>query len=89
MSARSRPPFRADQVGSLLRPEALKRAREQFLGPQTPQSNLGPHDDAGLRAVEDSCIRECRSERLYDAWTSNLLLPAGDHRKDNDSCFTR
>jgi len=59
MSARSRPPFRADQVGSLLRPEALKRAREQFLGPQTPQSNLGPHDDAGLRAVDDRCIREC------------------------------
>src|SRR2546426_5944931 len=53
------PPFRADQVGSLLRPEALKRAREQFLGPQTPQSNLGPHDNAGLRAVEDRCIREC------------------------------
>src|SRR5437762_1993683 len=59
MSARSRPPFRADQVGSLLRPEALKQAREQFLGPQTPQSNLGPHDNAALRAVEDRCIREC------------------------------
>jgi 5-methyltetrahydropteroyltriglutamate--homocysteine methyltransferase len=54
-----KPPFRADQVGSLLRPEALKQAREQFLGPQTPQSNLGPHDNAGLRAVEDGCIREC------------------------------
>src|SRR5439155_1465372 len=59
MSARSRPPFRADQVDSLLRPEALKQAREQFLGPQTPQSNLGPHDNAALRAVEDRCIREC------------------------------
>ena len=59
MTVRSRPPFRADQVGSLLRPEALKQAREQFLGPQTPQSNLGPHDNAALRAVEDRCIREC------------------------------
>ena len=27
-----KPPFRADQVGSLLRPEALKEAREQYLG---------------------------------------------------------
>jgi 5-methyltetrahydropteroyltriglutamate--homocysteine methyltransferase len=54
-----RPPFRADQVGSLLRPEALKQAREQFLGPQTPTSSLGPHDDARLQEVEDRCIRQC------------------------------
>src|SRR6266542_3210381 len=52
------PPFRADQVGSLLRPERLKLAREQFLGPQTPTSAIGPHDSAELRAVEDECIRE-------------------------------
>lgn len=53
-----RPPFRADQVGSLLRPERLKQAREQYLGPQTPTSALGPHHDAQLRQVEDECIRE-------------------------------
>ena len=53
-----KPPFRADQVGSLLRPEKLKQAREKFLGPQTPTSNLGPHGDARLRAVEDECVRE-------------------------------
>jgi 5-methyltetrahydropteroyltriglutamate--homocysteine methyltransferase len=53
-----RPPFRADQVGSLLRPERLKQAREQFLGPQTPTGALGPHDDPGLKQVEDECIRE-------------------------------
>jgi 5-methyltetrahydropteroyltriglutamate--homocysteine methyltransferase len=53
-----KPPFRADQVGSLLRPEKLKQAREKFLGPQTPTSNLGPHGDARLREVEDDCVRE-------------------------------
>jgi len=53
------PPFRADQVGSLLRPERLKQAREKFLGPQTPQSNLGPHDNIELQNVEDACVREC------------------------------
>src|SRR5438045_2778184 len=53
-----RPPFRADHVGSLLRPERLKRAREQYLGPQTPTSGLGPHASAELRAVEDECIRD-------------------------------
>jgi 5-methyltetrahydropteroyltriglutamate--homocysteine methyltransferase len=52
------PPFRADHVGSLLRPEKLKQARERFLGPQTPTSNLGPHDRAELKAVEDQCVRE-------------------------------
>jgi 5-methyltetrahydropteroyltriglutamate--homocysteine methyltransferase len=52
------PPFRADQVGSLLRPERLKQARERFLGPQTATHAIGPHDDAALRAVEDECVRE-------------------------------
>ena len=51
-------PFRADHVGSLLRPERLKEARERFLGPQTPTNALGPHDNAELREVEDECIRE-------------------------------
>jgi 5-methyltetrahydropteroyltriglutamate--homocysteine methyltransferase len=61
-----RPPFRADHVGSLLRPEKLKAARERFLGPQTPTSNLGPHRHEGLRIVEDECIREAvaMQERL-------------------------
>jgi 5-methyltetrahydropteroyltriglutamate--homocysteine methyltransferase len=53
-----KPPFRADQVGSLLRPEKLKAARDKFLGPQTHDRNLGAHDNADLRAVEDDCIRE-------------------------------
>jgi 5-methyltetrahydropteroyltriglutamate--homocysteine methyltransferase len=52
------PPFRADQVGSLLRPKALLAAREQFLGPQTSDQHLGPHDSADLRAVEDQCVRD-------------------------------
>jgi 5-methyltetrahydropteroyltriglutamate--homocysteine methyltransferase len=52
----NRPPFRADHVGSLLRPEKLKQAREKHLGPQTPTSNLGPHDNAELRKVEDQCV---------------------------------
>lgn len=57
--SRAQPPFRADHVGSLLRTPKLLAAREQFLGPQTPQSNLGPHDNGELRAVEDAAVREC------------------------------
>jgi len=56
-AATRRPPFRADVVGSFLRPQRLKEARERFLGPQTPDQHLGPHDNAALRAVEDDCIR--------------------------------
>ncbi len=50
------PPFRADHVGSLLRPERLKRGRETYLGAQTADANLGPHDNEELRDVEDSCV---------------------------------
>jgi len=45
MSQRTTPPFRADHVGSLLRPAALKQAREQRA--------RGEIDAAVLKAVED------------------------------------
>jgi len=53
-----RGPFKADVVGSFMRPPRLNEAREAFLGPQTPDQHLGPHDNAQLRAVEDECIRD-------------------------------
>ena len=45
MSQRKTPPFRADHVGSLLRPAALKDARTKFA--------KGEIDAAALKAVED------------------------------------
>ena len=45
MSQRTKPPFRADHVGSLLRPAALKKAREQRA--------KGEIDAAELKAIED------------------------------------
>jgi 5-methyltetrahydropteroyltriglutamate--homocysteine methyltransferase len=56
--AGARAPFRADVVGSFIRPLRLNAARERLLGPQTPDQNLGPHDNAELRAVEDDCVRQ-------------------------------
>ncbi len=50
MTTRTEPPFRADHVGSLLRPPRLLQARDQFAA--------GSIDAAALRAVEDECIRE-------------------------------
>lgn len=45
MAQRTKPPFRADHVGSLLRPAALKEARAKF--------SKGEIDAAALKAVED------------------------------------
>jgi 5-methyltetrahydropteroyltriglutamate--homocysteine methyltransferase len=47
--ARARPPFRADHVGSLLRPLALREARAAHAA--------GKLDDAELRAREDDAIK--------------------------------
>jgi 5-methyltetrahydropteroyltriglutamate--homocysteine methyltransferase len=50
MAARTRPPFRADHVGSLLRPPQLLKAREDF--------KEGRIDAAELRGIEDDAIRD-------------------------------
>jgi len=58
MAARTTPPFRADHVGSLRRPEKLMRARERLLGPHDLDHNFGAHNHGELRALEDELIRE-------------------------------
>src|SRR6202521_113936 len=45
---RSTPPFRADHVGSLLRPKVLQEARAKW------KAGTLPHD--ALREIEDRCI---------------------------------
>jgi len=50
MSLRDRPPYRADHVGSLLRPQALLEARAQHAA--------GQIDDAALKAAEDAAIAD-------------------------------
>ena len=50
MTENSLPPFRADHVGSLLRPAALTQARADF--------KAGTIDAEALRAVEDDAIRD-------------------------------
>jgi 5-methyltetrahydropteroyltriglutamate--homocysteine methyltransferase len=52
------PPFRADHVGSLLRPERLKAARERLLGAHGVDTNFAPHQNEELRKIEDDCIRD-------------------------------
>ena len=45
-----KPPFRADQVGSLLRPKELAQAKEKFRKDEISSDEL--------KALEDKCIRE-------------------------------
>jgi 5-methyltetrahydropteroyltriglutamate--homocysteine methyltransferase len=54
----AKPPFRADQVGSLLRPAEIKEARAKV--------ERGEMSAEQLRAIEDRCIREAvaRQESL-------------------------
>jgi 5-methyltetrahydropteroyltriglutamate--homocysteine methyltransferase len=55
---RNDPPFRAEHVGSLIRPVELQRARERLLGEHLADRNLGAHDNSELRAIEDTAIRD-------------------------------
>src|SRR5919202_4654599 len=50
MALRDTPPFRADHVGSLLRPPHLLQAREDFA--------QGRIDAQELRGIEDEAIRD-------------------------------
>ena len=59
MTQRSRPPFRADHVGSFLRPPELLEARERHF-------RKGQITRAQLREVEDRAIREI--VRLQEEW---------------------
>ncbi len=49
-------PFRADVVGSYLRPDQLKNARNLH--------RQGLLDDAGLKQVEDECIRDLIAQQI-------------------------
>src|SRR2546426_280209 len=48
--AESKPPFRAEHVGSLPRPERLMEARERFEAGQLSRDEL--------TVIEDQCVRE-------------------------------
>lgn len=65
------PPFRADHVGSLLRPPAIVDARAQYRG--------GELDAAGLRAIEDTEIAAVVS-RLGD--TGIRSITDGEFRRE-------
>ena len=79
MTARTTPPFRADHVGSFLRPKYLLDARDQFFNQKSISA-------AQLREVEDKAITEIvklvirrRASACCD-FRSAFALPTGRSR---------
>src|SRR4051794_41767831 len=75
MSARDKPPYRADHVGSLLRPPEVLKARED--------RGAGRISDDDLRAIEDDAIREVirrQEEAGLRSITHGEVRPEAGHK---------
>ena len=80
-------PFRADQVGSLLRPQELKDARQQFAKGEIARAALAATEDrliraavarqeaAGMQAITDGDFRR-------QSWSSDFLTAIGGVRQE-------
>ncbi|MSQ71510.1 MAG: 5-methyltetrahydropteroyltriglutamate--homocysteine S-methyltransferase [Betaproteobacteria bacterium] len=90
MNARTSPPFRAEHVGSLLRPAPLLRAREKFAA--------GSISAAALRRIEDDAIRDAvrmqqdiglqvitDGEFRRDSWHVDFILRIGGMRAGQEA----
>src|ERR1700724_37821 len=89
MSARTTPPFRADHVGSLLRPAGRLAAREDFAAGRIPAEQLRATEDAAIRDV----VRMQESVGLQSAtdgefrrasWHMDFIYQLGGVRKSED-----
>ncbi len=79
MSQRTKPPFRADQVGSLLRPTALLEARRQAAAGEISPDELMAVQQAAIRDVvrvqEDLGLRSVTDgEFNRESWQVDFLL---------------
>ena len=79
MSARTKPPFRADHVGSLIRPAELIKAREDAVAGKLPRERLLEIQHAAIREVvkmqEDLGLRSVTDgEYNRKSWQSDFLL---------------
>ena len=72
MSQRKKPPFRADHVGSLLRPAALKKAREQRAKDEIPPAQLKEIEDREIERVikkqEDVGLQSITDGEFRRSW---------------------
>ncbi len=94
MTSRTKPPFRADHVGSLLRPREVLKAREEH--------KQGKIDRAALRKFEDAAIRDAvkmqedvglqsatDGEFRRASWHMDFLYQVGGVTKVSDNLTVR
>ncbi len=90
VSARTKPPFRADHVGSLLRPPQLLQARERHAKGEIDEEELRGVEDEAIREVvklqEDAGLRSATDGELRRAsWHMDFIYQLGGVSKVMDS----
>jgi 5-methyltetrahydropteroyltriglutamate--homocysteine methyltransferase len=87
--AYGRPPFRADHVGSLLRPPELLRAREDFAAGRLSADRLREIEDSAIREVvrvqQEVGLRSATDGELRrDSWHMDFIYQLGGIKKIQD-----
>jgi 5-methyltetrahydropteroyltriglutamate--homocysteine methyltransferase len=86
---RATPPFRADHVGSLLRPKALLEARSEFAAGRLPAEELRAAEDDAVRSVvamqESLGLRSATDGEFRRAsWHMDFIYQLGGVRRTDD-----
>jgi 5-methyltetrahydropteroyltriglutamate--homocysteine methyltransferase len=89
---RTTPPFRADHVGSLLRPPALLQARRRFAAGEIDAAALHAAEDAAIRDVV-ALQRDCGLRSITDgefrrgSWHMDFIYELGGVERDTEHQF--
>jgi 5-methyltetrahydropteroyltriglutamate--homocysteine methyltransferase len=88
-SAGGRPPFRADHVGSLLRPAELLRARDDFAAGRISAGQLREIENAAIREVvrmqqEVGLHAATDGEQRRESWHMDFIYQLGGIKKVQD-----
>jgi len=89
MADAARPPFRADHVGSLLRPPEVLRAREEFAAGQINAEQLKQVEDAAIREIvrmqgEVGLKSVTDGEFRRESWHMDFIYSLGGIQKVHD-----
>jgi 5-methyltetrahydropteroyltriglutamate--homocysteine methyltransferase len=89
MADAARPPFRADHVGSLLRPPEVLRAREEFAAGQISAEQLKQVEDAAVREIirmqgEVGLKSVTDGEFRRESWHMDFIYSLGGIQKVHD-----
>jgi 5-methyltetrahydropteroyltriglutamate--homocysteine methyltransferase len=89
MADNARPPFRADHVGSLLRPQQVLRARDDFATGKISAGQLAEVEDAAIREIikmqgEVGLKSATDGELRRESWHMDFIYSLGGVKKVQD-----